>query len=296
MRFAMILKREEIIMLVSAKEILDHAHQNGYAVGGFNISNMEVLQGVIAAAEQEKSPVLIQASQGALKYAGIDFLASLVHLAARKTCVPVALHMDHGTDYNLIMGCIAGGFTSIMVDGSHHDLAQNIAVTQEVVKMCHAVGISVEAELGRLSGVEDDISVSDKDSKYTNPAEAKQFVDETKVDSLAIAIGSAHGKYKGVPKLDFDRLSEIKKLLNMPLVLHGASGIPEDSIRKAVSLGINKINIDTDLRQAFADGISGVFAAKPSEYDTRALCGSGRKEVTAATIAKIRMFGSSGKA
>jgi len=162
--------------------------------------------------------------------------------------------------------------------------------------MCHAVNISVEAELGRLSGVEDNISVSDKDAMYTNPAEARQFVEETGVDSLAIAIGTAHGKYKGEPKLDFDRLDELKKLLAMPLVLHGASGVPEDSIRRAVSLGINKINIDTDLRQAYADGISGVFAKKPEEYDTRSLCGAGRKLVQEVCAGKIRMFGSSGKA
>lgn len=283
-------------MLVSAKEILDHANKNNYAVGGFNISNMEVLQAVIAAAEQEKAPVLIQASQGALKYAGIDYLAAMVHLAARKTFVPVALHLDHGTDYNLIMGCITGGWTSIMIDGSHHDLAGNIAVTKEIVKMCHAAGISVEAELGRLSGIEDNISVSEKDALYTNPAEAKEFVEATQVDSLAIAIGTAHGKYNGVPQLDFDRLAEIKKLLNMPIVLHGASGIPEADIKKAVSLGVNKINIDTDLRQAFADGIAGVWKEKPTEYDTRALCGAGHKMVVAVTTAKIRMFGSGGKA
>ena len=283
-------------MLVTSREIMEHANRHGYAVGGFNVSNMEVLKGVIAAAEQEKSPVLIQVSQGALKYAGTEYLSTMVHLAARKASVPVALHMDHGTDYDLIMGCIVNGWTSIMVDGSHHDLDGNIAVTKEIVKMCHAVGISVEAELGRLSGVEDNISVSDKDAMYTNPEEAKRFVEETGVDMLAIAIGSAHGKYKGVPKLDFERLTEIKKILNMPLVLHGASGIPEESIRKAVSLGINKINIDTDLRQAFADGVNETLKNKPSEYDTRALCGAGRSKVMAATVEKIRIFGSAGKA
>lgn len=283
-------------MLVSAKQILDHAHKNGYAVGGFNVSNMEVLQAVIAAAEQERAPVLIQTSQGAIKYAGADYLAAMVHLAARKATVPVALHLDHGTDFAVIMTCIASGWTSIMIDGSHHDLAGNIAVTQEIVKMCKPVGVSVEAELGRLSGVEDNISVSDKDALYTNPAEAKEFVDATGVDSLAIAIGTAHGKYKGVPKLDFERLETIKKLIDMPIVLHGASGIAEGDIRKAVSLGVNKINIDTDLRQAFADGIADVWKAKPSEYDTRALCGGGRKAVMEATVAKIRMFGSNAKA
>ena len=289
-------KEEQYNMLVSGKEILSHANKNGYAVGGFNVSNMEVLQGVIAAAEQEKAPVIIQTSQGAIKYAGIDFIAKLVRLAGKKTSVPIALHLDHGTDYSIIMSCIAHGWTSIMIDGSHHDLQGNIAVTKEIVKMCHAVGISVEAELGRLSGVEDNISVSDKDAIYTNPQEAKQFVEGTDVDSLAIAIGTAHGKYKGVPKLDFDRLVEIKKLLPMPIVLHGASGIPENDIKKAVSLGVNKINIDTDLRQAYADGMNEIFKTKPEEYDTRTICGNGRAYVTDKTVEKIRMFGSSGKA
>lgn len=283
-------------MLVTSAEIMEHANKHGYAVGGFNISNMEVLQGVIAGAEQENSPVLIQTSQGALKYAGVDYLAEMVKLAARKTKVPVALHLDHGTDFALIMACITSGWTSIMIDGSHHDLEGNIKVTQEIIKMCHAVGISVEAELGRLSGIEDNISVSEKDSQYTHPDEAVTFVKETDVDLLAIAIGTAHGKYAGVPKLDFDRLAEIKKRVGIPLVLHGASGIPEADIKKAVSLGVNKINIDTDLRQAFADGVSNTFKTKPTEYDTRTLCGAGRKAVADATAQKIRMFGSTGKA
>jgi len=283
-------------VLVSAKEILDHANKNGYGVGGFNVSNMEVLQGVIAAAEQEKAPVMIQTSQGAIKYAGIDYISMMVRLAAKKTFVPVALHLDHGTDYSVIMSCIRNGWTSIMIDGSHHELDGNIALTAEVVKMCHAVGISVEAELGRLSGIEDQISVSEKDALYTNPAEAKRFVEETGVDSLAIAIGTAHGKYKGVPKLDFERLLEIKRLLPMPIVLHGASGIEEGDIKKAVSLGVNKVNIDTDLRQAYADGMQDAFKKDPAVYDTRTICGAGRDRVMDKTVEKIRMFGSSGKA
>ena len=283
-------------MLVTGKEVLDHAHQNGYAVGAFNVSNMEVLQGIMEAAELEKAPVMIAVSQGAMKYAGADYLSKMIRLAARKASVPVAFHMDHGTDFRLIMTCIASGWTSIMIDGSKHDLATNIALTKEVVRLCHAVGISVEGEIGRLSGVEDNISVSERDSIYTNPDEAKQFVDETEVDSLAIAIGTAHGKYKGVPHLDFDRLKVIKGMLNIPIVLHGASGLSEADLQKSVALGVNKINIDTDLRQAFADGLSETFAAKPDVYDTRTLCGAGRKKVAEVAAQKIRMFGSSGKA
>jgi fructose-bisphosphate aldolase class II len=283
-------------MLVTGKEILDHADKNGYAVGAFNINNMEILQAVIAAAEEEKSPIIVQTSEGAIKYAGYDYLAAMVHLAAKKASVPVALHLDHGTHFEVIMNCIKYGWTSVMIDGSHHPLNENIAVTAEIVKIAHACGVSVEAELGRLSGVEDNISVDEKDSMYTNPNEAKAFVDGTGLDSLAIAIGTAHGKYKGVPKLDFDRLEKIKAILNMPIVLHGASGIMEDAILKAVKLGVNKINIDTDVRQAFTDGVKSAFAKNPDEYDPRKLCGPARDMMKAVVIGKMRMFGSVGKA
>ena len=283
-------------MLVTSKEILDHAHQNGYAVGAFNINNMEILQAVIAAAEQEKAPVIVQTSEGAIKYAGIEYLSAMVHLAARKASVPVALHLDHGTTDATIIKCIANGWTSVMIDGSHYSLEDNIKTTNEIVKVAHAAGISVEAELGRLSGVEDNISVEEKDAIYTNPKEAEEFVKRTGVDALAIAIGTAHGKYKGVPKLDFDRLTKIKGLLNMPIVLHGASGVSEDSIRNAVILGVNKINIDTDVRQAFTDGIKDLFAVKPDEFDPRKICGPARDAMTAVVSGKMRLFGCSGKA
>lgn len=283
-------------MLVTGKEILDHAHKNGYAVGAFNVNNMEIVQAIIDAAEQEKSPVLLQTSEGAIKYAGADYLSAMVTLAARKASVPVALHLDHGTSFDTIMTCIRHGWTSIMIDGSHHSLEGNIAVTSEVVKIAHSVGVSVEAELGRLSGVEDNISVAEKDAIYTNPEEAEVFIKETGVDYLAIAIGTAHGKYKGVPKLDFDRLVEIKKRLNMPLVLHGASGICEEDIRKAVSLGINKINIDTDIRQAFTDAVRDVIVNKPEEFDPRKICGPARDAMKEVVVEKMRIFGCAGKA
>lgn len=283
-------------MLVTGKEILDHAHKNHYAVGAFNINNMEILQAVISAAEKEKSPVMVCTSEGAIKYAGIDYLSSMARLAAAKASVPVCLHLDHGTTYETIISCIANGWTSVMIDGSKFPLDENIAVTKEIVKIAHAAGVSVEAEIGRLSGVEDNVSVEERDSIYTNPHEAELFVKETGIDSLAIAIGTAHGKYKGVPKLDFDRLATIKKMLDMPIVLHGASGVPEDQIRKAVSLGINKINIDTDIRQAFTNGVHEAFAAKPEEYDPRKICGPARDKMAEVVIGKMKMFGSCGKA
>jgi fructose-bisphosphate aldolase class II len=283
-------------MLVTGKEILDKAHKEGYAVGAFNVNNMEILQAVIAAAEEEKAPVIIQTSEGAIKYAGIDYLSTLVRLAAEKATVPVALHLDHGTTFETIIGCIRNGWTSVMIDGSHHPLEENIAVTNEVIKIAHACGVSVEAELGRLGGVEDNISVDEKDARLTHPDEAVKFVKETGVDSLAIAIGTAHGKYKGEPKLDFERLTTIKNLLNIPIVLHGASGVPEDAIQKAVSLGVNKINIDTDVRVAFTEGVKSVIVNKPEEYDPRKICGPAKDEMKKVVKAKMKLFGCSGKA
>ncbi len=283
-------------MLVTGKELLMHADANGYAVGAFNISNMEILQAIIAAAEEEKSPVILATSESAIKYAGHEMIRAMVEVAAKKASVPVALHLDHGTTYETIVGCIRNGWTSVMIDGSHHSLKENIAVTAEIVKIAHAVGVSVEAELGRLSGVEDNISVDDKDAIYTNPNEAVEFVRETGVDSLAIAIGTAHGKYKGIPHLDFDRLVKIKSMINVPIVLHGASGLNEETIKKAVTLGVDKINIDTDVRQAFTDGVHGVFAQKPSEYDPRKIVGAARDSMKEVVIGKMRMFGSSGRA
>ncbi len=283
-------------MLVTGKEILQHAHKNNYAVGAFNVNNMEILQAVISAAEQENSPVIVQTSEGAISYAGLGYLCAMVHYAARNTHVPVALHLDHGTTYETIIKCIANGWTSIMIDGSHYDLQKNIEVTKQIVDIAHPAGISVEAELGRLSGIEDQISVDEKDAIYTNPNEAKEFVEKTGLDYLAIAIGTAHGKYSGEPKLDFERLEKIKKIVNIPIVLHGASGILSESIEKAISLGVNKINIDTDVRQAFTDGVKSVFEKSPNEFDPRKICGPARESMKQVIIEKMRMFKSSGKA
>ena len=283
-------------MLVTGKEILDHAHKHGYAVGAFNINNMEILQALVAAANEERSPVILQVSEGAIKYAGMDYLAAMVKVAANETTVPICLHLDHGTTYETIMKCMTHGWTSVMYDGSHHPLDKNIEETAHIVKVAHASGISVEAELGRLSGVEDNISVEEKDSIYTNPQEAEKFVKETGVDSLAIAIGTAHGKYKGEPKLDYERLDTIKKMLDMPIVLHGASGLTEEQLKKCVALGVNKINIDTDFRQAFTDGINSVFEKTPDVFDPRKILGPARDAVKQVAIKKIRMFGSNGMA
>jgi len=283
-------------MLVTGNEILQHAHKNGYAAPAFNVVNMEMLQAVIAAANDEKSPVLVQTTEGALKYACIGMLSEMIRYAANCASVPVAFHLDHGTTFETAVQCIRNGWTSVMIDGSHHSLEENIALTKSVVDVAHACGVSVEAELGRLGGVEDNIVVDEKDAMHTDPDEAVKFVTETDVDYLAIAIGTAHGKYKGVPKLDFERLDIIKKKLNIPIVLHGASGVMEDDIKKAISLGVNKINIDTDLRVAFSDKAKEVFAKTPDEFDIRKICGPARDAVKEVCAAKMRLFRASGKA
>ncbi|NMA86809.1 MAG: class II fructose-1,6-bisphosphate aldolase [Tissierellia bacterium] len=283
-------------MLVTGREILQDAHKNNYAVGAFNVNNMEIVQAIIEAAEETNSPVILQASQGGLSYAGVEYIAELGKLAARNAKVPVAVHLDHGTDFDQVMLCIRHGFTSVMIDGSRFDLEDNIAITKKVIEVAHAVGVSVEAELGKIGGTEDDITVSERDATFTDPKEAKRFVDETNVDYLAIAVGTAHGPYKGEPKIDFDRIKAIKEITNIPLVLHGSSGVPADSIKKAVSLGINKINIDTDLRMAFANAVKEFIKENPDNIDPRKILGPAKLAMREAIIEKMQLFGSAGRA
>lgn len=283
-------------MLVTGKEILEHAHKHNYAVGAFNVNNMEIVQAIIEAAEETNSPVILQASQGGIKYAGIEYISALGKVAARKAKVPVALHLDHGTDFDQIMLCIRHGFTSVMIDGSKYDLQGNINITKKVIEVAHAVGVSVEAELGKIGGTEDDITVDEKDATLTDPKEAKTFVDETGVDYLAIAVGTAHGVYKGEPKLDFDRIKVIKELLGIPLVLHGSSGVPADAIKKAVSLGINKINIDTDLRVAFTQAIKDYNEKNPDNIDPRKVLIPAKEAMKEVIKEKMILFGSAGRA
>src|SRR5699024_451229 len=283
-------------MLVSGKEILQHAHENNYGVGAFNVNNMEIVQAIIEAAEETKSPVILQASQGGLKYAGVEYIAELGKVAARNASVPVAIHLDHGTDFEQVIKCIRYGFTSMMIDGSKHDFEENIAITNKVIEVCDPIGVSVEAELGKIGGTEDDITVAEKDATFTDPQEAKEFVERTGVDSLAIAVGTAHGVYKGKPELDFDRIKTIKETLNMPLVLHGSSGVAAEDIQKAVSLGINKINIDTDLRLAFSKAIHEFVEANPEVIETRKIIGPAREAMKEKVKEKMSLFGSAGKA
>lgn len=283
--------------LVTMRELLQEADKGGYAVGAFNANNMEIVQAIIGAAQEENSPVILQASQGAIKYAGIEYIVGVVKTAAEKATVPVALHLDHGTSFEQIVQCVRYGFSSVMIDGSKYPLEENIALVNKVIEVAKkGAGLSVEAELGKIGGTEDDISVDEREALMTVPEEAVEFVKRTDLDALAIAIGTAHGAYKGVPKLDFDRLKKINSLVDIPLVLHGASGVPDEAITQAISLGICKINIDTQLRQAFVGGVKEALAAKPDEIDPRKLLGPAREAMKAIVKEKMRLFGCAGKA
>ncbi|MBD5168101.1 MAG: class II fructose-1,6-bisphosphate aldolase [Helicobacter sp.] len=306
-------------MLVSGVEILQKAHREGYGVGAFNFVNFEMLQAIFKAAVAKNSPLIVQASEGAIKYMGIDVAVALVRtLSARYPQIPVALHLDHGTSYESCVKAIRAGFTSVMIDASHHPFDENLKETKRVVEVAHACGVGVEAELGRLMGIEDNISVAEKDAVLVNPEEAERFVSESQVDYLAPAIGTSHGafKFKGEPKLDFERLLDVKKRTNIPLVLHGASAIP-DSVRasflesggdlkgskgvpfaflqEAVKGGINKINTDTDLRIAFMAEVRKVGNANNSEFDLRKFFAPASEAMTKVVAERMDILGSSGK-
>ena len=304
--------------LIGPKLLFERAYKEGYAVGAFNVNNMEIIQGIIEAATEEQSPAILQVSAGARKYAGQNYLVKLVEAALLESDLPLVLHLDHGQDFAICKSCIDGGFTSVMIDGSHLPFKENIALTKEVVDYARPRGIWVEAELGRLAGVEDEVS-SDK-SIYTDPDQAVEFVERTGCDSLAIAIGTSHGayKFKGEAKLDFERLEKIGKLMpGYPLVLHGASsvpqefvkmansyggqvgdarGVPEELLRKAASMAVCKINIDTDIRLAMTANIRKYFTEHPEAFDPRAYLTPARKAVKDMVQHKIRnVLGSSNK-
>ena len=282
--------------LVTVAELLKKAEEGKYAVGAFNCNNMEIVQAIITAAEAERAPVIIQASQGAIKYADLEWVAGMAKLAAERAKVPAAIHLDHGTSFEQCVKCIRAGFSSVMIDGSKLPFEENVALTNKVVEAARAVGVSVEAEIGKIGGTEDDISVDEREAMLTDPDEAKEFVERTKVDSLAVAIGTAHGQYKGKPELDFDRLEKIKKLVKIPIVLHGSSGVPDEDIRRAISLGVSKVNIDTNIREAFTNTMRKILNEKPKEIDPRKVLGPAREAAVEIIREKIRLFGTSGKA
>ena len=275
---------------VSTKEMLRQAQEGSYAVGAFNAENMEMLQAIIAAAEAENAPVMIQTTPGTLKYAGPACFAGLVSRLARDAKVPVALHLDHGNSYELAEECAREGYTSLMIDGSKLPYEENIALTRRVVEM--AGELPVEAELGTVGGKEDGMEAK---PQYTDPAEAADFVSRTGISSFAVAIGTAHGVYKGEPKLDLERLSEVRAKVDVPLVLHGTSGVPTDQVQECIRRGICKVNYATDLRIAFTAGVKQAIAAQPDAFDPKKYLAAGRKAVEERVRELIGILGSSGK-
>ena len=307
--------------LVTSKEMFKKSMDEHFAIGAFNVNNMEIIQGIVDAAAEENSPVILQVSSSAIKYARIGYLRKMIEAALEEHDIPIVLHLDHGPDFETCKMCVDNGFTSVMFDGSKYDFEENVRLTKQVVDYAHEHGVVVEAELGKLAGVEDDVNVSEEDSMYTDPMQAKEFVERTGCDSLAIAIGTSHGayKFKGEPRLRFDILAKVKELIpNTPIVLHGAStvipelvemcnkyggnipgakGVPDEILHEASKSGVSKINVDTDLRLAMTAQIRKVFAEDPSVFDPRKYLGNARTLIEEVVKHKIKdVFGSSNKA
>ena len=307
--------------LVTTKDMFEKSMKEHFAIGAFNVNNMEIVQAIVKAAADENSPIILQASSSAIKYAGIEYLKKMIESALDEYDIPLALHLDHGPDFETCKMCIDNGFSSVMIDGSKYDFEENIALTRKVVEYAHSKGVVVEAELGKLAGIEDDVNVSASDAMYTDPDQAKDFVDRTSCDSLAIAIGTSHGayKFKGEAKLRFDILANVKqKLPNTPIVLHGAStvipelvemcnkyggdipgakGVPDEILHEASISGVSKINVDTDLRLAMTAAIRKTFAEDPAVFDPRKYLGNARTLIEEVVKHKIKdVFGSSNKA
>ena len=306
-------------MLVTGSEILVPARQGKYGVPSFNTNDLEITQAIIHTAEKLRSPVIVQISEGARKYAGTEDLTNLVADLAQRASVPVAIHLDHGSSYESCLTAIKAGFTSIMIDASHHQFAENVHETRRVVEAAHAMGITVEAEIGRLGGVEEHIEVDAKDAFLTDPDEAQRFVEQTGVDYLAIAIGTSHGAYKGKgrPFIDQARIAKIGSMLSIPLVAHGSSGVPQEIVQRfrdsggdigeaygiadedlaqACQNGISKVNVDTDLRLAFTVGVREVLQKSPKEFDPRKILGPARDLMAQIVEHKMKVLGSAGKA
>ena len=273
--------------MINYKELLLHAQKNGYAVTAFNCHNLETIQVIVETANELRSPVIIAGTPGTFDYAGRDYIQSIVETAAKKYNIPIVLHLDHHTKIEDIEASLKLGTKSVMIDASHHSYDENIAIVKKVVELAHKFDATVEAELGILGGQEDDLVVNEKDSKYTNPQQAVDFVKKTGIDSLAVAIGTAHGLYKEDPKLDFERLKEIRSLVTIPLVLHGASGVPEEAVKKAISLGITKVNIATELKIPFSHKLREYLVAHPEENDPRKYMKDAKKAMAEVIKEKI---------
>ncbi len=280
--------------LVNPLEYIKKAKKENKAIPAFNIHNLVMLQAITETAAELKSPVIIQTSQGTIKHMGLQFIVNNVKTASEVYGTPITLHLDHCTDYNTVIKCIRAGYTSVMVDGSMLSYNKNVAFTREVVKVAKAVDVVVEGEIGKISGTEDKITINEEQANLTDPQEAKKFAQDTSLDLLAVAIGTAHGQYKGEPKLDFKRLEEIAKIVDVPLVLHGGSGIPEKSTLKAIKKGMSKINISTDLKMALTGAIKDYFTEQPDSNDPRKYFGKGRDVLKEVIKEKIKLCGSDG--
>lgn len=277
--------------IVTSKGIMEAARKEGYAVPAFNVENMEMVQEVLDTAVEMKSPVIFQTTPSTIKYAGIDILKSVVFAAAQHSPIPVALHLDHGGSFDLVVKAVRAGYTSLMIDGSKLNFEENISITKKVVEVGKVTGIPVEAELGKVGGKEDELEVSDKSAAYTDPEEAKEFVARTGIDSLAVAIGTAHGFYKGEPKLDFERLEKIGTAVDTLLVLHGASGVPDKDVKKAIQLGICKVNFATELRAAMTRGVREALV-DDNVFDPKVYLTKGKQFVKDVVKQKITICGS----
>lgn len=282
--------------LVSMNEFLPKAKANGFAVGQFNMNNLEFAQAIVEAASELKAPFIYGISEGALKYMGIEFTVALAEAAAKKSGLPIALHLDHGSSFEVAMKCIRAGFSSVMFDGSHYSFEENIRLTKEIVKVAHAMGVSVEGELGTIGGTEDDLSVDEENASLAKPEEAIRFYEETGVDALAIAVGTAHGMYGGEPNIHFDIIKKVSEAIPAPLVLHGGSGVPDEMIRKAVQAGAAKINVNTENQVALTETIREVLNKDAKVYDPRKYLTPARQAMVEVVKSKIQLFGSANQA
>lgn len=282
--------------LVTSKKLLEKALSERFAIGAFNANNMEMIQAIVEAAEEERSPVILQVSQGAIKYAGLEFAAEMVKIASGAATVPVVLHLDHGTDFAQNIRCLRAGFTSLMYDGSKDPFEKNVEICRRIADIAHAVGVPVEGEIGRIGGTEEHITVSEVEATLTEPDECLHFIELTGIDSVAVAVGTVHRMLSREAKLDFDRITRIREMVGIPLVLHGASGVPDDGVKEAVERGICKINIATELNKSFVKAMGEAMKAMPEEVDPRKFLGPGKEAVKETVREKIRLFGSNGKA
>ncbi|MED4752022.1 class II fructose-1,6-bisphosphate aldolase [Brevibacillus choshinensis] len=282
--------------LVSSTPLLQEARKNGYGIVAFNVHTLEMMQAVVDAAEESRSPLILQSTVGTVKHLGMDYLVACARVAAEKATVPIALHLDHCQDFDLIVRCMRAGYTSVMIDASMHPFEENVQRTKKVVEVAKAIGVNVEAELGKVGGVEDDIVVDEADALLADPLECVEFIERTGVPTLAPAIGTAHGIYKGEPNIDFHRIEEIYNRVGIPLVLHGGSGIPAEQVRRCVSLGMAKMNVATELKNAFSESIKQSFLNDPSELDPRKYMVPAKEAVKQLAKQKMELCGCFGRA